>query len=69
MYKSPDWDYYATEGYYFIYWNFWDVAWPFASKENIENPWWWDSYNDDWYAKWDDIKAVYHPCYPKLKPN
>ena len=63
VYNSADWDYYATEGYYFIYWNFWDVAWPFASMQHQKNPWKWDSDFDDWYLTWGDIADVYNTCW------
>ena len=63
MERSGNWEYYATEEYWFIYWNYWKVAWPFASTEHKENPWEYDPEFDDWWVKWDDIKAVYKTCW------
>ena len=63
MYNSVDWDYFAREEYWYIYWNFWDVAWPFASTEHKTNPWKWYSDDNDWYVTWGDIAAVYNTCW------
>ena len=62
MENSNDWDFYKEEEYWYIYWNYWHNAWPFASKEVPVNPWIWDAEYLDWYAKWEDIKKVYATC-------
>ena len=60
---STYWEYNEEKEDWSIYWNYWDLAWPFASVEHKKNPWKWDPDFDDWYVMWDDIAAIYSTCW------